>query len=66
MLPHIGKTVRKMRNVMLVDTIFINNLHSARIIVASLGNVACLISAAFLAFLSTTQPWSRLIAFWSV
>lgn len=36
----------------------------ARILVASAGNIACLIAAAVLAYLPTDRTWMRLVAFW--
>jgi len=41
-----------------------SNYKNARILVASAGNIACLIAAAVLAYLPTDRTWMRLVAFW--
>ncbi|PAV24340.1 MFS general substrate transporter [Pyrrhoderma noxium] len=41
-----------------------SHIKNTRILVASVGNIACLIAAALLAYLPEDRTWMRLVAFW--
>lgn len=41
-----------------------SRFRNMRVIVMTVGNVACLIASACLAYLPTEQKWGRLVSFW--